>query len=456
MINKKNILLAITGLSPQVVTETLYGIHKAGMEWPDEIQIITTKKGKEQARLGLLESHNGSKPMLEQFCIDYDMPVPVLTSETILVVPDAQGSDVDDARTFEDQEALADFIVGYVGTLCADDNIRLHASLAGGRKTMTFFLGYAMTLFSRIGDRLSHVLVDEKFEGNRDFYYPTPNTHSIAGRGDSGRLDAKSANVMLAEIPFIRQRSQLHKNVLKSMENESYLDLVMFQNAVNELDKIKLKLDLETRSITVLGKTIDFSDSIMELAFYSMIARQVNDNGYSALLKPDKDVYDKSLTNLFLQEMERIAGVQVVDQSGQFGEEDKKEYQKVYLERVRILDEFNLVKTKSIEKLKGKCTTKEEKEARSRAEAKERHDEELIPKTYEELEIGMSNAFFGDKLTALKSKLDTHFPSDFVHSILPGQVYDKKELTKLREYSTKKQQGTPYGLWISPNNLILS
>jgi CRISPR-associated protein (TIGR02584 family) len=437
---KKNILLAITGLSPQVVTETLYGIKQAGMEWPDEIQIITTKRGKEQARLGLLEPHDGNKPMLEQLCVDYGMQLPVLTTDTIFVVPDAQGEDVDDARTFEDQEALADFIVGHVGKLCADEGIRLHASLAGGRKTMTFFLGYAMTLFSRIDDRLSHVLVDEVFEGNRNFYYPKPYTHVIDGRGDNEKLDAKNAHVILAEIPFIRQRSQLHKNVLKSMESESYLDLVMFQNAVNELHKVKLNIDLKRRSVTILGKDVDFSDSVMELAFYSMIARQVNDNGYSALLKPSRDEFSKPLTNLFLQEMERIAGVDVVDQPITDMVPDKEQlsrYNEVYLKRAIALEECYLVKSKT------------------GLAASSAADKDLIPKTYEDLQFGMSNSFFGDKLTALKSKLESHFPSDFVYSILPGQVYDKKDLTKLREYSTKNQQGTPYGLWISADNVIL-
>lgn len=46
----------------------------------------------------------------------------------------------------EDQEALADFIVKEVAQLCADPNRIVHASLAGGRKTMTFYLGYAMSL----------------------------------------------------------------------------------------------------------------------------------------------------------------------------------------------------------------------------------------------------------------------------------------------------------------------
>ena len=137
---KKNILLAVTGLSPQVVTETLFGIVKADIEWPDEIQIITTKRGKEQARLGLIVDGAGKQSLLEKFCHDYKKTPPVLTEDTIFVVPDASGGEVDDARTFEDQEALADFIVSHVARLCADPNMQLHASLAGGRKTMTFFL----------------------------------------------------------------------------------------------------------------------------------------------------------------------------------------------------------------------------------------------------------------------------------------------------------------------------
>lgn len=61
---KKNVLLAITGLSPQVVTETLYGIVQNDLEWPDEIQIITTKKGRDEVRLGLLESNDLGCSML--------------------------------------------------------------------------------------------------------------------------------------------------------------------------------------------------------------------------------------------------------------------------------------------------------------------------------------------------------------------------------------------------------
>lgn len=46
MYPNRTLLLAVTGLSPAVITETLYGIDRNGGEWPKEIKVITTTKGK--------------------------------------------------------------------------------------------------------------------------------------------------------------------------------------------------------------------------------------------------------------------------------------------------------------------------------------------------------------------------------------------------------------------------
>ncbi|MFB3926224.1 MAG: CRISPR-associated ring nuclease [Syntrophales bacterium] len=43
----KNILLAVVGLSPQVITEILFALHQQDRK-VDAIHIITTRKGKEQ------------------------------------------------------------------------------------------------------------------------------------------------------------------------------------------------------------------------------------------------------------------------------------------------------------------------------------------------------------------------------------------------------------------------
>ena len=127
-------LLAITGLSPQVVTETLYGIHRQEQPWPDELIILTTLKGAEQAELGLCHPRGTQQhSMLDQCCIDLKRPLFSKENIHIKVVPDHHGHPVDDARSREEQEALADYIVKEVAQLCADPKRIVHASLAGGR-----------------------------------------------------------------------------------------------------------------------------------------------------------------------------------------------------------------------------------------------------------------------------------------------------------------------------------
>ena len=41
---------------------------------------------------------------------------------------------------------------------------------------MGYYLGYALSLFGRSQDRLSHVLVSDGYEGHPEFYYPSKNS----------------------------------------------------------------------------------------------------------------------------------------------------------------------------------------------------------------------------------------------------------------------------------------
>ena len=51
----RRILLAVNGLSPQVVTETVYALARAHPRaLPTEIHVVTTAEGAERARLALL------------------------------------------------------------------------------------------------------------------------------------------------------------------------------------------------------------------------------------------------------------------------------------------------------------------------------------------------------------------------------------------------------------------
>ncbi|MEX0618061.1 MAG: CRISPR-associated ring nuclease Csm6 [Pseudohongiellaceae bacterium] len=211
----RKILLAVSGMSPQIITETVYALIQ-GKDWiPDEVRLITTEQGRQNAVLQLLEGERHFQRLLDDYLVD--QPVE-FTEQSINVIQDVGGHALPDLRTPEDNEAAANTICAEIRELTNDSSTELHVSLAGGRKTMGFYAGYALSLFGRPQDRLSHVLVSEDYENNRNFFYPTPRTRVIHDRDDQP-LDASAARVWLAEIPFVRLRSGLPQSLLEGQHS---------------------------------------------------------------------------------------------------------------------------------------------------------------------------------------------------------------------------------------------
>lgn len=291
-----HLLLSIVGNTPQVVTETLYAMHAQAKPWPGQIRIITTTVGKRGA-MRLLDER-----ILERMCAELGVPCPAFSEPDILVVPDAQGRLVDDARTVEDHEALANFIVTEVRNL-TDDSIAvnrqraIHASLAGGRKTMTFYLGYAMSLFGRSGDSLSHILVSQEFENLSSFFYPTRKGGPLHTR-DGKTLDPALAKVELADIPFIRHRKELPALLLKNPGSSgvNLRELIGWINLAEHPDQLSLSLHSAERRIEIsdaqgmLRKSILLN--LLEFAFYRLLASATckgeTDNTRPSASKPDR------------------------------------------------------------------------------------------------------------------------------------------------------------------------
>ncbi len=237
MHTERTLLLAITGMSPAVVTETLYGIDRNGGAWPKEIKIITTSKGKAKIAKGLIEDQQ-----LEKLCQELGKPMIPFSDEQIMVVPNAEGKPVEDARNLADHEALANFIMTTVRNEAQNNNTRIHASIAGGRKTMTFYLGYAMSLFGRHYDKLSHVLVGENsevFERCPDFYFPTRNDH-IVHEFNGTEHNAKDATIILADIPFIRQRAVVPELIKTMQDKIDFRRLTDLINLGEQPDQVEL------------------------------------------------------------------------------------------------------------------------------------------------------------------------------------------------------------------------
>ena len=211
----RRILVCVTGLSPQIVTETVYALAMISEPRfiPTEIHVLTTAEGAERARLTLLSDDPGWFHRLRQ---DYGLPDIDFTLNSLHILRGADGRLLNDIRGVADNEAIADALTAQVRELTADPDSAVHASIAGGRKTMGFYLGYALSLFGRPQDRLSHVLVSSPFETNANFFYPSPTPKVIfANPPDQRPLDASAAEITLADIPFVRLRDGLQAHLLE-------------------------------------------------------------------------------------------------------------------------------------------------------------------------------------------------------------------------------------------------
>ncbi|SBT04744.1 conserved hypothetical protein [Candidatus Accumulibacter aalborgensis] len=296
----RRILVAVTGLSPQIVTETLYALAVAPSARrfvPTEIHLITTRTGAEKARLALLSDDPG---WFHRLCRDYALPPICFTTDTIHTLEDAAGKPLDDIRSPADNRRAADGITGIIRQLTADPDCALHVSIAGGRKTMGFFLGYALSLYGRPQDQLSHVLVSEPFEASIGFYYPTPSSRVLEMPG--GRLvDSALAQVTLAELPFVSLRHGLPEALLTGLA--SYNETV--EAARRALAPAELQIDLTARRIRAAGH--EFGLPPAELALLSVFARRAL-RGEAPLPAPAKEFPDADWKRRYLVELRWIAG----------------------------------------------------------------------------------------------------------------------------------------------------
>lgn len=297
----RRILLAVTGLSPQVVTETLYALATSReVRWiPTEIHLITTREGAERVRHSLLNPEHGH---FHGLCRDYNLPAIDFTKENVHKVLDHLANPLEDIRSERDNQCCADAITERVRELTADPESSLHVSIAGGRKTMGYYLGYALSLYGREQDRLSHVLVNTPYESHPDFYYPTKKSHLIYTRGDRPRAyEAKEAQVFLAEIPFVRLRDGLPLSLLNGRTSFSQT----VSAAQWALGPDELVVDLENRCLLVSGVLIE-NIPAAELSFYSWMARRCMEK--SGPVRYDEVDQDQGIASAFLSEYRSVVG----------------------------------------------------------------------------------------------------------------------------------------------------
>ena len=219
------ILVAVTGMSPQIVTETLYtlAVQQEPKFVPTEVRLITTEEGAQQAKQSLLHKDRWFHRLLT----DYDLPPIQFEPEQIHVLKDANGNPLDDIRSVEDNTAAADAITDLIRKLTGDDSSALHVSIAGGRKTMGFYLGYVLSLFGRIQDRLSHVLVPPSacVPGVRPSRFPQKSWRSLPGLPGGRRRVQNGWSVRMRMCLSLAMPRRFSPNTEQSLETWVTLNL---------------------------------------------------------------------------------------------------------------------------------------------------------------------------------------------------------------------------------------
>jgi CRISPR-associated protein (TIGR02584 family) len=248
----RHVLLCSLGLSPAVVTETLWAMLQPGNPISgggapimcDTVHVVTTAQP-DSGWVGSLAARDALEQVAERLVpgealpgyrlfaarrlqmaeriaalhAEHSAPMPRLVFEG---VRDAGGRHLADILTAEDNVLFAEHlmrtVLSYVrqgdpgdpgseaGPLPSggedDPDTVLHVSLAGGRKTMSSNAQAALTFFGRIQDRLTHVLIrPDTYERNPHFWWPGSD-----GIGPEAVLD-------LVPVPFVPLGSGLARTV---------------------------------------------------------------------------------------------------------------------------------------------------------------------------------------------------------------------------------------------------
>lgn len=247
----KNVLFLVTGMTPAIITETIWALAcdptlAEDEVWiPDEVHVLSTEHGLNQIRLKLIDDG-----VIEQFKSDYPQLAKTQFNESFMhCIKDTHGELINDLKTPAENEFAADAINEYIRELTQQEELSLHVSIAGGRKTMGFYAGYALSIHGRAQDRMSHVLVEQKFENAPDFFYPTPDTHFVVDRNGEA-LDCFKAQIWLAEIPFVRMKDAIRDR--HQLKTDSFSDTV---SKINEASNdISIKINVKEKKIIINDK----------------------------------------------------------------------------------------------------------------------------------------------------------------------------------------------------------
>lgn len=299
----ETILLVATGMSPAVLTETLWALaHENPSIIPDKVRVITTDTGKEfiQRELFTSSPEFGGATVWETLRvsllrgkIDSDRR---LFCDEIRVIqkPDAKSGlyqPLDDIRSVQDNQTAADFLLDEVRRITENPDTTLIASLAGGRKTLGALMYACVSLIGRPQDRLTHVLVNEPFDNTAltpRFYFPNQpaSSHEIRDQKTGAVQCVKSsdARVTLVDVPYVRLR-ELFPDQLGKFPGRFKALVDMYSGRITEVTVPEVRLLLDRPAIEVNAIVVDLAPR--EYALYAYMLGRAKRNAPTNILQKD-------------------------------------------------------------------------------------------------------------------------------------------------------------------------
>jgi CRISPR-associated protein (TIGR02584 family) len=305
----ETVLLAVVGMSPAILTETLWALaHPAnGSEpvIPHRVIAVTTTQGRDKlaalfapsAQLGGVAPWDALRVALQ--AEGHDLTGRLRfgnTADDLRVITAAdpatgRSRELPDIRDRADNEAAADFLLEQVRAIVENPDTQLIASVAGGRKTMSALLYACLTLVGRETDRLTHVLVSEPFETLRDFWFPAQPGGPLPGRsvpsvgsvGSVSSVPPATATLDLADVPFVPLRNLFHREL--GTKPGTFLRLVencrttLRQQAATHL---RVTLDTARAELEVNGHTLKLGPTEMLVALFLARRAKHNEPAYTA------------------------------------------------------------------------------------------------------------------------------------------------------------------------------
>ncbi len=274
----QTVLIAVTGLSPAVLTETIWALakHPTQPVIPDKIIVLTTVTGESKIKEQLFGADELWLTLRQQILgkdhandsrLDF-----AETPDRIRVFTRKSGGkriQLDRMDSSEETEAVGDCLVEQIWNWVGRPETRVFASISGGFKTMSALLYAAMTVLGGPQDRILHVLVGEPFDGNTKplFFWPKQPVQELestrAGRlcPIGTKIKAEMAPLVLTDVQFPPLRELFGSYGFNEPPTFSAL-VAMCRNAVVSLAPpavTSLTLRTSTLSVEVNDMPLDIS-----------------------------------------------------------------------------------------------------------------------------------------------------------------------------------------------------